>query len=150
MLHASDLTLLEEVKRRGHSQVTAAAALEATRDSRANRIRRADSGAAVPGRDESEEKVPMSQDQPDQHDSDYDDQPAQQALDQHMQIAFDNQPSTFAEIAAAVSSSEQVMIHLRSEEPDGYARHDHLATWPPTAPTSPSPSTRSPATSPEQ
>ena len=52
----------------------------------------------------------MSQDQPDQHDPDYDKQPSQQALDQHMQMAFDDQPSPFAAVAAAVSSSEQVMM----------------------------------------
>ena len=49
VLHASDLTLIKELERRGHAQDTADAALEATRDSRANRILRVEmpaSGAA--------------------------------------------------------------------------------------------------------
>ena len=99
----------------------------------------------MPGQDEAEEKAPMSHDEPGQHNPAHDDQPAQQALDQHMQMAFDDQPST----EDAVGSSEQVMMpagrrhrasvqhssglaatstfEVKTQEQEGYVRCQQMA-----------------------
>ena len=101
---ASNNVLVAELYRRGYDQATVAAAFESVRDSRANLIRREEmpnSGAAVPGCQESNPQVPcapsdqqivaadnqpgsqQTQDQPDHH----------MQMDQHMQMAYNDQPS---------------------------------------------------------